>query len=133
MRSPAIAAAVLALLAPSTAAAGAGSHPFATRLAVHGYRLELRVAPNRATVSANATLVLTKQGHAVNGARVRLTYVMLDMPMTGIVRALAPRGRGRYADAGPVLGMSGRWGLTVRVAPLHESPFTVRLVDRMSA
>jgi YtkA-like len=108
-----------------------GSRPFASRVVTHGYRLELRVAPNRASVAAAATLVLTKRGKPVSGARVRLTYSMPGM--AAVIRRLPQRGSGRYADAGPVLGMSGRWGLRVEVAPPRAAPFSVRLVDRMRA
>lgn len=118
---------------PVSAAARTGSRPFATRLVTHGYRLELRVAPNRATVAANAALVLTRRGKPVNGARVRLTYTTLEMEMASLVRLLPQTAPGRYAAPGPVLGMSGRWGLRVDVAPPSSAPFSVRLVDRVRA
>jgi YtkA-like len=117
--------------APAVIAAPVAPQPFAKRRSVRGYALELHVAPNRPTASARATLVLTRGGRPVNGARVRLTYRMLDMPMPDVVRALPQTSPGRYADAGPVLGMSGRWGLRVDVAPPRAAPFSIRLLDRM--
>lgn len=104
-----------------------------TRLRLHNYRLELRLMPNRATVAAHAAVALSSRGTPVNDARVQLTYTMvgMGMGMAGIVRVLAQTAPGRYADAGPTLGMSGRWALRVDVRPRHGAPLHVDLVDRM--
>lgn len=123
------AAAATERVASGTKTVGPGR--VATRLRLHNYRLELRLMPNRATVAARAAVTLSSRGTPVNGARVELTYTMVGMGMAGIVRVLAQTAPGRYADAGPTLGMSGRWALRVDVRPRHGAPFHVDLVDRM--
>jgi hypothetical protein len=122
----------LAGYAHAAAHATVGPGPVATQLRIHGYRLELRLMPNRATVAAGATVDLSRHGAPVDGAQVRLTYTMLGMgPAAGIVRVLPRIAPGRYGDPGPTLGMGGRWGLRVDVTPRQAAPLRVDLVDRM--
>ena len=55
----------------------------------------------------------------------------------GTVRTLDPslplreRSAGTYGRMFPVVGMSGRWGCRVEVAPRGGRAFQVTLVDRM--
>jgi hypothetical protein len=119
--------------AGSVSVATFGPGPVATPLSANGYRLELRLTPNRATVAAGAVVALTRRQTPVNGARVRLTYTMPGMGAAGIVRVLRQSAPGRYADAGPILGMVGRWNLRIDAAPRRGAPFHVDLVDSIRA
>lgn len=110
-----------------------GPGPVTAALSSHGYRLDLRLRPNRATVAGTIALALTRHGRPVSGARVRLTFTMLDMNMGGLTGLLRQTAPGRYGHTAPVLGMSGRWGLRLTVLPAHAKPFSVDLVDRMGA
>lgn len=117
--------------AASNTSVSVGPGPVSTVLHSHRYRLELRLTPNRATAAGTISLKLAKQGRPVNGARVRLTFAMVDMDMgqlTGLLPQTAP---GSYDHAGPVLGMGGRWRLRFDVTPRHGKPFSVTVVDRI--
>jgi hypothetical protein len=76
---------------------------------------------------------LMRGGRAVNGARITLTFSMLDMPMTGLSGLLPQTKTGTYAHTGPILGMAGRWGLHLDVSPRGAKPFSVDAVDRIAA
>jgi YtkA-like protein len=102
-------------------------------LRAHDYRLDLRLTPNRATVANRAAVELLRRGTPVTGAHVRVTFTMLDMPMSGRRHVLHETAAGRYAGAVPALGMNGRWGVRVEVTPKAGLPFSVDMVDRVSA
>ena len=103
------------------------------RLRSHGYRLELRLSPNRSTAANRAAVVLSRGGTPVAGARIRVTFTMLDMAMPGRRFVLHVAAAGRYAGATPPLGMNGRWGVRVDVTPRSGHSFSVGVVDRLSA
>jgi YtkA-like len=108
-----------------------GPGPVTTTVRAHGYRIELALRPNRATVAGRISLALSRNGKPVSGARVRLTFTMLDMG--GLTGLLPQTAAGRYGNAGPILGMSGRWGLRFDITPRHVARFSVNIVDRIGA
>ena len=78
-------------------------------------------------------MTLRKGGHPVSGARVRLTFSMVDMPEMGGLTGLLPQTTpATYAHAGPTL-MSGRWELRFDVAPPDGARFAATVVYRVSA
>jgi hypothetical protein len=114
-----------------SAVARVGPGRVATSLHAHGYQLELRLSPNRATANrGRASVKLSKGGQLVSGAQIRLTFTMLDMSMDGRVVSLRHTASGRYDQGAPRL-MFGRWGLRVTVVPAHARAFSVYLVDRV--
>ena len=103
----------------------------ATALRAHGYRLDLRLSPNRASAArGRMSVTLSQNGQPVSRARIRLTFTMLDMKMVGRRVSLRETAPGRYERVAQRL-MFGRWGLRVAVRPTHETPFSVNLVDRV--
>ena len=73
-----------------------------------------------------------EQGKPVDGARIRLTFTMLDMDMGSVARVLPQTATGRYEHVGPRL-MFGRWGLCILVRAPHGKAFSVNFVDRVDA
>jgi copper transport protein len=132
------AAAVLSSLPPpAKALAVAGSAiarvgPGAVREVVsrNGYRLELRVAPNRAAAPNTFAIRLTKDGASVRHATVIAGFAMLDMEMGTQTHVLPERAPGLYALSSPALVMVGHWGLSFEITPPGGQPFTVVFVDR---
>lgn len=108
-----------------------GPGPVTTVLSSRPYQLELRLTPNRAALPGTVSVKLLKGGRPVTGARVKLTFSMLDMGMGQLSGLLPQTAPGRYAHAGPVLGMGGRWGLRFDVAPPGATPFSLTVVDQM--
>ena len=102
------------------------------RLDVHGYQLDLRLSPNRALQANSLSLRLSSGGKPVSGARVRMTFTMLDMDMGALNGLLPQTASGRYGHAGPRL-MFGDWGVRLHVRPQRGRPFSVYIVDRVGA
>jgi copper transport protein len=133
-------AAVLSSLAPPSKALAAigsasgkvGPGPVTKVVEEAGYRLELQVTPNRAAVPNDFAVRITRNGAAVQGAQVTVTFAMLDMEMPQQSYALAESSPGVYRRASPALVMVGHWGLSFEIAPKGAAPFTVLLVDRAS-
>ena len=132
------AAAVLSSLPPPAKAlakeGGASAHVGPGRVVEvvnkNGYRVELRVTPNRAAVP-NAILVrITRGGVPVRGAEVVSGFTMLDMEMGSQQYALKEVALGRYQRSVPALVMVGHWALSFDVTPRGKAPFDVLLVDR---
>jgi copper transport protein len=98
----------------------------------NGYRLELRVSPNRAAVPNSFAVRITRGGKPVRGADVTTTFAMLDMEMGQQAYNLRETLPGLYRRSVPALVMVGHWGLSFEVAPRGGAPFTVILVDRAS-
>jgi hypothetical protein len=128
-----IAAAVFRPAAHATPLMPRASRPdgFATVIHAQGYLLRLSIAPNRATARGIVSVKLLRDGRAVNAARIKLTFSMLDMPMATLSGLLPQAEAGTYAHTGPVLGMSGRWGLHLDVTPPGVKRFSVDAVDRI--
>jgi copper transport protein len=132
-----LAAAVLSSLPPPSKALASVAH--ATRVGPgeiqkvveqNGYRLGVRVSPNRAAVPNSFQVQLTKDGRPVHGADVSLDFAMLDMEMGQQAYQLPETQPGVYSRSAPALVMVGHWGLNFRVAPRGTQPFNVVLVDK---
>jgi copper transport protein len=135
-----VAAAVLASLAPpakALAKAGGASARVGPGRVVevvnkNGYRLELRVTPNRAAVPNLVSVRIARNGRPVSGAEVVTQFTMLDMEMGSQSYVLKETAPGVYARSAPALVMVGHWGLNFEVTPPGGAPFSVLLVDRAS-
>jgi copper transport protein len=136
--SAVVAAAVLSSLPPPAkalakvggASARVGPGPVARVVSKNGYRVELRVTPNRAAVPNDFSIRITRAGQPVTGAEVVIGATMLDMEMGSQSYVLREASPGVYAHSAPALVMVGHWGLSFQVTPQGKPPFTVLLVDR---
>jgi copper transport protein len=131
------AAALSSLPPPSKALAsvgGAKAHvgPGAVNKVVteRGYRLAIRVTPNRAAVPNSFQVAISRGGKPVRGADVTVDFAMLDMEMGQQAYHLSETAPGTYGHAAPALVMVGHWGLSFQVAPPGQRPLTVLLVDK---
>ena len=79
------------------------------------------------------SLRVTWRGKAVNGAHVRATFTMLDMDMASLSATKPQAGAGRDARSTPLLGLSGHWGLRLRVAPRRGAAFSVGVIATIGA
>src|SRR5207247_2823004 len=95
-----------------------------------GYRLELRVSPNRAAVPNGFVLRITKNGAPVRNADVTTTFTMLDMEMGQQGYRLQETAPGVYARSAPALVMVGHWGVNFDIAPPGRPRLAVQLGDR---
>ena len=93
-----------------------------------GYQIVFRDSTNRATRPGTLSVALHRHGHTVKTATVNVTYHSLDMPMPTSTLTLASRGRAYYHQ-GPLLGMGGRWRVTVSISLPHRQQLQVRLTD----
>jgi copper transport protein len=118
----------LAGLAKPSAHTGPG--PVATVVNRNGYRLELRVAPNRAAAQNEFSVRITHNGVPVRGADVVATFTMLDMEMPSQSDRLAETQPGTYGRSAPALVMVGHWGLSFEIQPRGAKPFSVLLLDK---
>ena len=133
-----LAAAVLSSLPPPSKAlasvGGAQAHvgpgPVTEVVSQNGYRLAVRVAPNKAAVPNSFQVAITRGGKPVRNANVTLDFAMLDMEMGQQAYHLTETSPGTYGRAAPALVMVGHWGLSFQVAPPGQRPFTVLLVDK---
>ena len=133
-----LAAAVLSSLAPPSKAlasvggakAKVGPGPVSEVVTQNGYRLAVRVAPNKAAVPNSFQVAITRGGKPVRNANVTLDFAMLDMEMGQQAYHLTETSPGTYGRAAPALVMVGHWGLSFQVAPPGQRPFTVLLVDK---
>jgi copper transport protein len=133
-----LAAAVLSSLPPPSKAlasvGGAKAHvgpgPVNEVVTQNGYRLALRVSPNRAAVPNSFQVGITRGGQPVRKADVTVDFTMLDMEMGQQAYRLTERAPGVYSHTAPALVMVGHWGLSFAIAPKGATPFTVLLIDR---
>jgi copper transport protein len=133
-----VAAAVLSSLPPPAKALAAvggatarvGPGPVQEVLNRNGYRVELRVAPNRAAAPNMFSIRITKDGKPVRGAGVIAGFAMLDMEMGTQREVLPERAPGLYERTAPALVMVGHWGLSFEITPAGVHPFTFTFVDR---
>jgi len=132
------AAALVTSLAPPSKALGeigsvqarVGPGPASRVLDENGYRLEFRIAPNRAAVPNRFSVRITKDGAPLTGATITTTLAMLDMEMGEQGYRFEETSPGVYSRTAPALVMVGHWGLTFEIEPPGEKPFTMVLVDR---
>jgi copper transport protein len=132
------AAAVLTSLAPPAKAlaelgrpaARVGPGPVAQVIERGGYRLALRVSPNKAAVPNRFEARLTRDGRPVAGATITAGFSMLDMEMGQQAYRLPEAAPGVYGRDAPALVMVGHWGLTFDIEPPGAQPFSVTVVDR---
>ena len=115
-------------ISPATARAGAAVQ----QLRYGSYSLTIAVRPNRSTALNRISVRVTRAGRPVAGARVAVDVSMLEMAMPGVHERLRPGANGRYVNSETVLGMVGRWGLRISIAPPQSKRFSIRLVDRVS-
>jgi copper transport protein len=136
--SAVVAAAVLSSLPPppralaslGAPAAHTGPGPVSSVVQRNGYRLELRVTPNKVAVPDDFAVRITRNGSPVRGATVIATFAMLDMEMPTQAFRLEERSPGLYEHTTEALVMVGRWGLSFEVDPPGAQPFDVVVVDR---
>ena len=135
--SAVVAAAVLSSLPPPPRAlaslgavsASVGPGPVAEAVTRGGYRLVVRVSPNRVGVPDEVAVRLVHGRTPVRGAGVLATFTMLDMEMPAQTYRLAEHAPGVYARSTGALAMVGRWGLAFHVTPPGAQPFDLALVD----
>jgi hypothetical protein len=108
-----------------------GPGPIVTTAELGGYQIVFRDAVNRATRPGSLSVSLRHQGRPPHEAQVMVTYHSLDMPMPNHRLTLAG-GRGDYRHEGPLLGMGGRWRITVSVSLPQERQLQLRLTDLVS-
>jgi copper transport protein len=96
----------------------------------NGYRLAIRVSPNRAAVPNSFQVAISRGGRPVRNADVTVDFAMLDMEMGQQAYHLSETVPGTYGHAAPALVMVGHWGLSFQIAPPGQKPFTVLLVDK---
>jgi copper transport protein len=96
----------------------------------NGYRVQVKVTPNRAAVPNEFAVDVTRGGAPVRGADVVATFTMLDMEMPSQSYRLSESAPGLYEHGAPALVMVGHWGLSFTVTPRGAKSFTVLLVDR---
>jgi copper transport protein len=133
-----VAAAVLSSLPPpakalaeaASAIARVGPGPVTEVVNKNGYRIEIRVNPNRAAAPNTFSIQLTKDGNPVRHASVIAGFAMLDMEMGRQSDVLAEHAPGIYERSAPALVMVGHWGLSFEITPPGQQPFTLTLVDR---
>jgi copper transport protein len=134
-----LAAAVLSSLAPPSkalasvtkASARVGPGAVSRTVDENGYKLALRVSPNRAAVPNSFQVQIQRGGRPVRHADVSVEFTMLDMDMGQQAYGLTETAPGTYARTNtPALVMVGHWGLTLRIAPPGQKPFDVLVVDK---
>ena len=119
-----------ALAEAGKASARVGPGPVTRVVTKSGYRLEFRIDPNRAAVSNDFSVRITRGGAPVRGADVTTSFAMLDMEMGQQAYRLAETAPGVYSHSAPALVMVGHWGLSFDVRPRGSTPFDVLLLDR---
>jgi copper transport protein len=112
------------------ASAHTGPGPVSRVVEENGYRVQLRVTPNRAAVPNDVAVQITRGGTPVRSVDVTATFTMLDMEMAAQTYRLAETSPGLYERSAPALVMVGRWGLSFQITPPGRAPFNVLLVDK---
>ena len=133
-----VAAAVLSSLPPPAKALAAvggatarvGPGPVKEVLTKNGYRIELRVAPNRAAAPNTFSIRIAKDGQPVRG-RERDRKLCDARHGDGHTEVRSARaGAGPLRARAPALVMVGHWGMSFEITPPGRQPFTITFVDR---
>jgi copper transport protein len=95
----------------------------------NGYKLTIRIAPNRAAAQNSFAVQIMRNGKPVRHADVTTSFTMLDMEMAQQGYRLAETSPGTYEHSAPALVMVGHWGVSFDVAVPGRPSFTVLLVD----
>jgi copper transport protein len=119
-----------ALAAVGSAKAHVGPGAVNEVVTENGYRLAVRVSPNKAAVPNSFGVAISRGGKPVRKADVTVDFVMLDMEMGQQAYHLSETAPGTYGHAAPALVMVGHWGLSFQIAPPGQKPFTIFLVDK---
>jgi copper transport protein len=134
------AAAVLTSLPPPASAlanvkniaAHVGPGPVSTVVKKGPYEIRVQVSPNRAAVSNNFDVTVTKNGQPVRGAEIVTQFDMLDMDMASQTYRFRQTRPGSFAKSAPALVMVGHWALQFEVTIPGQEPFVVTLLDKAS-
>jgi hypothetical protein len=105
--------------------------PIRETLKAHGYRIDVRITPNRTSAIDVISVRLRNSRGDVRGTRVRLTTTMTTMAM-GYTGLLTSTGRGRYVHRWPPLEMPGTWRFKFAITSPAGNPFSVTLIARVS-
>ena len=111
-----------ALASIGAVSAHVGPGPVTETVDHDGYRLDVRVDPNRAAVPNAFSVAISKDGKPVRRADVTATFTMLDMEMGQLAYHLPETAPGRYGRSAPALVMVGHWGLTFDITPSGAQP-----------
>jgi putative copper export protein len=135
-----LAASVLTSLPPppqaladlGTASAKVGPGPVSTVVTAGSYRIDLRIAPNRAALPNRFSVAISRNGVPLRGAEVTMRFTMLDMEEQQQIYTLPEGPAGTYARTTPALVMTGHWGLGLTITPKTGAPVDVLILDRAS-
>ncbi len=105
-----------------------GPGPVSTTVKKGGYQLAFRISPNKAAVTNDFSVAITRNGKPVRGADVLLEFDMLDMEMPSQEYRLSETSPGVYAQTKPALVMVGHWGLAFTLT-VNGKPVAVTLED----
>ena len=119
-----------ALAAIGHASGSVGPGPVTRVVEKNGYKIAIRVSPNRAAVPNSFSVEVSRNGEPVLGAEVTTSFDMLDMTMPRQTYQLSGGANGLYQRDAPALVMVGHWGLTFTITPPHAAPFDVLILDR---
>jgi hypothetical protein len=96
-------------------------------------RLELRIAPNRASVWNSLDLKITKDGAPLRRAHIRISVTMRGMQMGTQTFPLRETSRGTYSYDGPALVMAGLWDIDLAIVPSSGKPIRIVIRDRVAS
>jgi hypothetical protein len=106
-----------------------GPGPLRSSYQLAAYRILFQDTHNQATQPGLASIRLQRGGQPLDAAKVQLTYRCLDMTMPTHRISLQPRGQGRYNNQAPVLGMGGRWRISITALPQRGPALQLTLTD----
>jgi hypothetical protein len=115
------------LTARSTHMLGPG--PLRAHYQLAGYQIVFRDSVNRAAHPGVATVELRRRGRPLDDAGLAITYHCLDMKMPTHTITLLNRRQGQYSRPSPLLGMGGRWQITLTVHPQRAPELQLRFTD----
>jgi copper transport protein len=117
-----------ALASVGSIAKHVGPGPVSTTVKQGGYQFAFRISPNKAAVTNNFSVAITRSGKPVRGADVLVEFNMLDMEMPSQEYRLSETSPGVYAQTKPALVMVGHWGLAFTLT-VNGKPVTLTIED----